>query len=169
MGVVQTNADGLRWHFGTRQTGDEANFGDAANPMGVDKELSIHLRGSDFTAGGGANPPYLGTTVIIPAGFTLREVIGEVTEVFVLGGTTPVINFGVQGSEATNRVAQVSEAQAEALGTYNLTATAAGTLAVNTPLAAQQTLAILLGGTNPTVTAAGRIVLTVRWQKAYGA
>lgn len=164
MGVVQTNADGLRWHFGTRQTGDEANFGDAANPMGVDKELSISLRGSDFTG-----TTYNGTTVIIPAGFTLREVIAEVTEVFVVTGTTPTINVGVLGSETTNRVAQLSEAQAEALGTYSLTTSAAGTLAVNTPLAAQQTLSIALGGTTPAVTAAGRVVITVRWQKAYGA
>lgn len=116
--------------------------------------MVIDLAGSDFTSG-----VYTGTTVAIKAGLTVRTVTAETFEVFALGGTTPVINIGVSGAEGTNRVAQISEAQAEAVGTYAITP--AGTLAANTPLAANSTLNVALGGTSPTVTSAGKLRLTV--------
>jgi hypothetical protein len=84
----------------------------------------------------------------------------EVQEAFNLGGTTPVINIGVSGSEGTNRVAQISKAQAEAVGTYSIAP--AGTLAVNTPLAAPATIGVALGGTSPTSTSAGRVKVSFR-------
>lgn len=109
----------------------------------------------------GAN--YTGVTGSLPAGATITEnALVEVTEAFNLGGTTPVINIGVQGTEGTNRLAQVSEAQAEALGTYSIAS--AGTLAVNTPLAAAVTIKVALGGGTPTITTAGKLKLTIRYR-----
>lgn len=165
MGTIWTNPDGLRVHFGTRATGDEANFGEAANPTGTMKEIAVSIRGADFDS----SEAYTGRTVDLPAGVTVREVIGEVVEAFALGGTTPTINVGVSGSVATNRAAQLSEAQAEAVGVYNLTSTAAGTLAANTPLAAASTVTIALGGTSPTVGAAGKVVVYIRYSDPQGA
>ena len=109
----------------------------------------------------GAN--YTSVTGTLPAGATITEnAIVEVNEVFNLGGTTPVINIGVSGTEGTNRVAQVSEAQAEALGTYSIAS--AGTLAKDTPLAAAVTIKVALGGTSPTITSAGKMKLTIRYR-----
>lgn len=99
----------------------------------------------------------------LPAGATLSEnALVEVTEAFVLGGTTPVINIGVSGSEGTNRIAQVSQAQAQAVGVYSIAS--AGTLAKDTPLAAAATIKVALGGTSPTITTAGKMKITVRYR-----
>lgn len=154
MGTVQTNADGLRWHFGTRASGDEANFGTNGD-VGPTKSLVIEVKGSDFTSN-----VYTGPTLSLPKGFTWRTGITEVTEAFALGGTTPTILVGVSGSEATNFLATVSEAQAEAVGVYN--EAGGGTLAANTPLAATSTITIVLGGTSPTVTAAGKMRISIQ-------
>lgn len=96
----------------------------------------------------------------LPAGTTVvGNAIAEINEVFVLGGTSPVINVGVSGSEGANRLAQLSQAQAQALGTYSVAS--AGTLAVNTPLAATATIIVALGGTTPTVGTGGKCKLVV--------
>lgn len=153
---IYSNADGLRTHYGRRLTGDEANFGFSGGDNGSDKELVFELRGSDFSSG-----TYTGPTLAVKAGLTVRTVTAEVTEAFNLGGTTPVINVGVSGSEGTNRFAQISEANAEAVGTYAITP--AGTLAANTPLAADSTISVALGGTSPTVTSAGKIRIAVKY------
>lgn len=157
MGTIFNNADGLRMQFGTRKAGDEANFGTNGD-VGPDKQIVVEIKGSDFTSN-----VYTGPTMILPAGATVRESLAEVTEVFVLGGTTPTINVGVSTTEATNRLAQLSQAQAQALGVVNTSATAAGTLAVGTPLAAQSTISIALGGTTPTVTAVGKLKITIKY------
>jgi hypothetical protein len=112
--------------------------------------LVLDISGSD----------YLTAQATLPAGATIvGNALVEVREAFALGGTTPVINVGVSGSEGTNRLAQISEAQAEALGTYSIAS--AGTLAVNTPLAAAATIKVALGGTTPTITAAGKLRLVI--------
>ena len=159
MGTLWNNSDGLRVHFGTRRTGEEAGFAAVANEFGFEKVLVFDLRGADFTAG-----TYTGPTGSVLAGIVVRDVTVEVTEAFNLGGTSPVINVGVSGSEGTNRFAQISEAQAEAVGTYAITA--AGTLAPNTPLAANQTINVTLGGTSPTITSAGRLRVIVNYTDA---
>lgn len=155
MGTIYTNADGLRVHFGTRRSGDEANFGTYGD-VGTQKELVFEVKGTDF-----ASNVYTGPTITLKAGFVWRSGVAEVLEAFALGGTTPTLNVGVSGSEATNRAAQLSEAQAEAAGVYNMAG--AGTLAANTPLAADATLSIALGGTSPTVTTAGKVRITVKY------
>lgn len=93
----------------------------------------------------------------LPAGASLVGTpLVEIEEAFDLGGTTPVINVGVSGSTATNYAVQISEAQAEAIGTY-LSAAPAGTLALTAaPLTAEATIVVALGGTNPTAAAKGK-------------
>ena len=112
--------------------------------------LVLDISGSD----------YLTAQATLPAGATIvGNALVEVREAFALGGTTPVINVGISGAEGTNRLAQISEAQAEALGTYSIAS--AGTLAVNVPLAAAATIKVALGGTTPTITAAGKLRLVI--------
>ena len=120
---------------------------------GADRELVIRFSGDT----------YLTVTGTLPAGAVIvGNAVVEVEEAFVLGGTTPVINVGVSGSEGTNRLAQLSEAQAEAVGTVSVAS--AGTLAVNTPLAAAATIKVALGGTTPTITAAGKAKLVITYR-----
>lgn len=120
----------------------------AMSTIGAERELVVVFSGDT----------YLSVTGALPAGAMVTgNSMVEVVEVFALGGTTPVINVGVSGSEGTNRLAQISEAQAEAVGTYSIAT--AGTLAVNVPLAAAVVIKVALGGTTPTITSAGRAKL----------
>lgn len=123
-------------------------------PMsGAEGELVIHFSGDT----------YLTVTGAMPAGAMVTgHALVEVSEVFALGGTTPVINIGVQGSEGTNRIAQISEAQAEAVGTYAIAS--AGTLAEDAVLASAAVIKIALGGTSPTITAAGRAKVVIPYR-----
>lgn len=99
----------------------------------------------------------------LPAGAVVTgNAIVEVREVFVLGGTTPTINIGVSGSHGTNYLRELSEAQGEALGVSS--GASAGSLAVNTPLAAAVSIVVALDGTTPTVTAAGKARVIVPYQ-----
>lgn len=117
------------------------------------RELTFFIRGGALAD----------VTTQLPAGaVVVGNAIVEVQEAFNLGGTTPVINIGVSGSAGTNRLAQVSEAQAEALGTYSIAS--AGTLAVNTPLAAAATIVVELGGTTPTDGGVGRMKVVVPYK-----
>ena len=97
----------------------------------------------------------------LPAGAKPVEWALEVKSVFALGGTTPVINFGTDGSETTNGL-EISEAQAEAVGTY-VSTTFAGTW--QSRLAADTTVSVVLDGTSPTVTSAGEGRLVIRYIK----
>lgn len=106
---------------------------------------------------------YTQVTGQLPAGAVITEnAIFEVTEAFVLGGTTPTLSVGVSTTESTNRLGQLSEAQAEAIGTYSVAP--AGTLAINTPLTAAVTLKVALGGGTPTITSAGKAKMTIRYR-----
>jgi hypothetical protein len=114
------------------------------------RHFVLDFGGSDYTTASGT----------LPAGATIvGNALVEVREVFALGGTTPTINVGVSGSHGTNYLGELSEAQAEALGTYSVAS--AGTLAVNTPLAAAVTIVVGLDGTSPTITAAGKARLVI--------
>lgn len=120
---------------------------------GADRELVIRFSGDTYTTVTGA----------LPAGAVIvGNAVVEVEEAFALGGTTPTIAIGVATTETTNRLAQISEAQAEAVGTYSIAS--AGTLAVNTPLAAAVVIKIALGGTTPTITSAGRAKLVITYR-----
>ena len=114
-------------------------------------ELEVAFRGDNYTL---IETP----AKKIPAGSKVLDAYLEVKEVFALGGTTPTINVGTDGSAATNGV-DISEAQAEATGVYDLTPQ--GTWA--SVLAADTTIAVELGGTSPTITSAGHAVMVIRY------
>lgn len=141
--------NGVTNYYGPRTSFDGASGSEGR--VGNERVYTLYIGGHDLSA----------ATLTLPAGFTSTgNTTVEVQQVFALGGTSPVINIGVSGSEGTNRIAQVSEAQAEALGTYSIAT--AGTLAVNTPLAAAATIAIALGGTSPTNGGVGRMKVSFR-------
>lgn len=145
-----TNADGLVVGYGP-------NFVDYDSVGAVltdsnEKELTFVLDGEKFS-GGVYN---FVSTEAIPVGAVPVSAFVRVSEVFALGGTTPTIQIGTSGTGAAAVFGSLSEANAEALGTYALSVTA-------TPLTATTAgnLRVSLGGTTPTVTSAGRATVTV--------
>ena len=157
--------------FGSRGTGNVTTVTDVSNHYntrdsegargvvkteGLSNEASFEFDGTDV--GNGAFQLKFASK--IPAGAIIEEAYVKVKEAFVLGGTTPVIQVGTEGSEDTNGVV-ISEAQAEATGTYDITSTLTGTWA--SPLAAETTVGLALDGTTPTVTAAGLAEVIVRY------
>jgi len=141
-------------HYGPRASGKTVGVSRTAGFM---KELVIDLDGTMV-----GNDAYALLAPSIPAGSRIEDVYFEVTEVFVLGGTTPVIDVGTEGSEATNGFT-ITEGQAEAVGTYDLTSALAGTWSTAVGLAADTTVGLLLGGSSPTVTTAGKARITIRY------
>lgn len=139
-------------HYGPRETGKTVG---TFYTNGVERELSLDIDGEML---GDASFALLAPS--LPAGAVVLECYADVTEAFVLGGTSPVMNIGTEGSEATNGV-DVSEAQLEAVGTYDITSTVAGTWA--NPLAAATTVGLALGGTSPTTTDAGKVRVVIRY------
>ena len=99
---------------------------------------------------------------IVPAGSLVVDAYVEISEVFALGGTTPTINVGTDGSEGINGV-EISKAEAEALGTVDISASIAGTWA--TSLASDTTVSIALDGTTPTATDAGHAKVVIGYVK----
>lgn len=142
-------------HYGPRNTGKTVGKMDMD---GVINELVIDL---DGTMVGNEAYPLLAPT--IPQYAIVEDVYLEVTEVFVLGGTTPAIEVGTEGSEATNGFT-ITKTQAEAVGTYDLTSALSGTWAAG--LAAETTVGLALSGTSPTVTSAGKARVVIRYIKA---
>lgn len=139
-------------HFGRRLSKGTVGVYDTD---GIMKELSVEIDGDML---GKAAWPLLAPK--LPKGAKIRQVLLVITEAFVLGGTTPAIKIGTATTEATNGVS-ITEAQAEALGTVDLTGTLAGTWA--NPLAAATTVGIALAGTSPTTTTAGRGRVVIRY------
>lgn len=97
----------------------------------------------------------------LPKGSKIRNILMVVTEAFALGGTTPSIKIGTLGSEATNGTS-ITQAQAQALGTYDLTTVLAGTWA--NPITANTTIGLALAGTAPTSNVnVGKARLVIRY------
>jgi hypothetical protein len=109
------------------------------------------------------NAPDTVADVVVPAGAYIEKAFYETTEVFTLGGTTPAIEIGTNGSEATNGVT-VTEAQAEAVGAGDITAQLAGTWD-NAALAADTTVGIAMSGTSPTSATTGKLRVTIVYRK----
>lgn len=141
-------------HYGQRDTGKTQGV---TRTAGFVRELVIDLDGEMV-----GNEAFPLIAPSLPAGVRIEDVFLEVTEAFVLGGTSPVIEVGTETSEATNGVT-ISETIAEATGVYDLTSTLSGTWAATTGLAAATTLGIDLAGTTPTVTDAGKARLVIRY------
>ena len=139
-------------HYSTRDTGKtQGNI----KTEGSMNELTIDIDGDMVS-----NAAYPLIAPSLPAGAIIEDVYAEVSEVFVLGGTTPALEIGTETSEATNGFT-VTEAQAEAAGTYDLTSALSGTWAA--PLAAATTVGLALSGTTPTVTSAGKMRVVIRY------
>lgn len=140
---------GVNNFYGPRPTPDGATG--VLKTEGAYNELTIELSGKNI------NDDVISGT--LPAGAKPIEVIVDIEEVFALGGTTPTVEVGTDGSEATNG-ASISEAIMEAVGTTVITSFN-GTWANR--LAATTTVSVALGGTTPTVTDAGNGRIVVRY------
>lgn len=151
-GSTTADSYGVHNHFGQRE---------AKGSVGVHKtdgamnELVLDLDGDMLTAG---ELPLLNP--VLPAGSLVKEVFLEVSEAFVLGGTSPAVEVGTDGSEATNGVT-VTEAQLEAVGTTDITSALSGTWAAG--LTADTTVELAMSGTSPTSTSAGKARVVVRY------
>ena len=142
-------------HFGAMQT-DVSNG--VTETDGLVKEVVI-----DFDGTVASNQAFPLIAPFLRKGAVIKDAIFDVTEVFVLGGTSPTILVGTDGTEVTNGLV-ITQAQAQALGTYDIASTLTGTWA--SPLAADTTVGIALGGTSPTSTSAGKGRLVVRYYDA---
>lgn len=152
MGFENMVKRGVPNFFGPR-TATEGLAGEFRTDGAV-KELVL-----DFTGENINDDVYAVQTFTLPAGAKLLRAITEISEAFVLGGTTPTIDVGTDGSEGTNGF-DIVEADAEAVGVY-VDTTFAGTWANR--LAADTLVSVALGGASPTVTAAGRAKVVLEY------
>jgi len=142
-------------HYGPFSTGKTVGVTDTD---GFIREVSLDIDGEMV---GNAAYPLMAPS--IPAGAVIKEVFLVVNEAFSLGGTGPVIDVGTEGSEATNGVT-ITQAQAQAVGSYDVSAALSGTWAAG--LAAATTVGLALNGTTPTVTSAGKARVVIRYMRA---
>lgn len=140
--------------YGPMQTDNSAGV---TERDGFENEASWDINGT--MVGNGA---FDLTAPTIPAGAIIESAYAYVSEAFVLGGTSPTILVGTNGSEVTNGLV-LSATAAGSVKAYDLTSTLTGTWAA--PLVAETTVGIALGGTSPTVTSAGKVRIVVRYSK----
>lgn len=127
------------------------NFGprDAGETVGVNKvegmkeELVIDLTPELINQG--QLIPF-----VLPAGAVIKDVYIDVETAFDLSGTTPAVEIGTSGSEATNGFT-ISDTILEGTGSSNLTSELSGTWDAEAPLAANTIVSIATSGTNPVV------------------
>jgi hypothetical protein len=143
-------------HFGQRNERDEESAG-IVNTQGVYNELTIDFDAATLSAGA-----FNLTPAAIPAGSRVIRVLVEVQAAFSLGGTTPAVRIGTLGSAPTNGFT-ISEAQAEAVGMYDVTASVNGTWA--NQLAARTVVGIALTGTTPTNGTVGRARVIIEYAR----
>ena len=132
-------------HFGQRDFGDVSGViktEGAINELTFDLDADV-LKGKGFPI----------VQSMIPAGSRVRLALVEVEEAFTLAGTTPAVSIGTKGSEAANGL-DISKAQLEAVGVYDVSSTLAGTWHATTGvgLLAKTDVGIILTGTTPSVT-----------------
>ena len=155
-GVSTTRVTTVNTYFGSRDSGKTVG---ETRTAGFVTELTLDIDGSMVSDGS-----YALIAPTIPAGAIIEDVYVDVSEVFVLGGTTPVIDIGTEGSEATNGFT-ITEAQAEAVKMLDLTSALSGTWAAG--LVADTTVGLLLGGGGAnTSTAAGKMRVVIRYVSA---
>lgn len=145
-------------HYGPRTTGKSNGV---IGTEGAMNELTLHLDGKVVSDEEFA----LYVKPFLPAYCRIEDVYLEVEEVFVLGGTSPVVNVGTDGSETTNGI-EITESQLETVGVYDLTSTLAGTWAAAGGITAETTLGIVMDGTSPTSDeTAGKAKVVIRYVK----
>ncbi len=157
MSVENTAGLGVNASYGPREREVGKLSGGLVSKHGSVFEAVVYIRGNDFDGGTSFD-----TELTIPAGGVFLDATCEVNEVFALGGTTPTINVGTNGSEGTNYVLELSEASAESLST-SINRTGAGDFA--NPLTADAAIGVALDGTSPTVTADGAAKVVIRYIK----
>lgn len=150
MGFESNTGLNVNNHYGERPTGQTSGNFKTEGPM---NKLSIQVNSADIDVALFGDP-------VLPAGALVTGAYVRVTEAFVLGGTTPTILTGTESSEVTNGLV-LSEAQAEAIGLYDIFSTVTGTWAAM--LAAETAVAIVLGGGSPTKTAAGKMEVVIEY------
>lgn len=157
-GVSTTRVRDVHNHFGPREAG---GVDGVLKVEGLTEQLIINFTGKEYNDSvRPALVPY-----ILPAGAVIKAVYIDVEEAFVVSGTTPALEVGTSGSEATNGFT-VTEAQLEATDTVNLTSALSGTWDAEAPLAADTTVAAVLSGTTPAVTDAGKARITIVYDRA---
>lgn len=152
-GVSTTRVTEVSNHFGPKVSGGAVGV---VKTEGSLNEASLTISGQNASDGSFD----LKTAFKLPAGAVVEKAWVKVTEAFTLGGTSPTILVGTDGSEVTNGLV-ISEAQAEAAGTYDVTSTLTGTW--GSPLAAQTTVGLAMGGTSPTSASTGKLKLVVQY------
>jgi hypothetical protein len=131
--------NGVKNYYGPR-TRHEATFG-GVKTEGVRKELVLTFQGDN----------YLTVSGIIPAGaMIVGSGMREVTEVFALTGNADNTILIGAATPATNFLATVTKAQAEAIGTSS--GVSGGSLLINTVVAVDTTITVSIGGTTPAIT-----------------
>lgn len=150
MAFEDNNGLNVNNHYGVRDTGQTSGN---IKTEGAKNQLSIQVDAKDIDVALFADP-------VLPAGALVTGAYVRVIEAFALGGTTPTILTGTDTSEVTNGLV-LSEAQAEAVGLYDIFGTVTGTWAAM--LAAETDVAIVLGGTTPTKTAAGSMEIIIEY------
>lgn len=138
---------GITNRFGPRSLPE--GKGGAVKTEGVLVQYELFITGADFATS-------TLDSVVIPAGFKPIRALVEVDVVGSMGGTTPHFCVGTSGSAATNGF-DVSKAQAEATGVYEITSFN-GTWAAQ--LTANTTIGLGLEG-DSTITSAGEFKVII--------
>jgi hypothetical protein len=125
--------------------------------------LTVTLTGADLDDMATANGKYPFPQVVLPKGAVILKAYFRVTEAFVITGTTPVVDIGTSGSEATNGVT-ISETNLESIGADDVTAALAGTWAAGVALTAATDVGVAFsGGTTTSDPAVGKAFITVEY------
>lgn len=143
---------GITNRFGPRTLPE--GKGGVVKTEGVLTQVVLYFTGADFASS-------TLDTVIVPAGFKPLRALVEVETVGVVTGTSPHICVGTSGSAATNGF-DITEAQAEATGVYEITSFN-GTWAAQ--LAAATTIGLGLEG-DTAITSAGKFKVTIEGYSA---
>ena len=159
-GFENTSGLNVSTYYGPVSTPDGTSG--SMNTMGAVAELAFEFSGRNINDGG-----QLDGFIKLPAGVRVVSAYVEVEEVFDLGGTSPTINIGTDGSASTNGVA-ITSAAAEAVGVYtdgDSSVSINGTWNTSAGLTAETSVSVELGGANPTATNAGKARVIVSYIK----
>lgn len=119
-------------------------------------ELTFEVSGKDV------NENLTNVLTTLPAGIRFVDFYVEVQEAFVVAGTTPALEVGTNGTEATNGFT-ISETILETVGISDISTTFAGTWAAM--LAADTAVGFALSGAGAAVTDAGHVRIVARYIK----
>ena len=123
---------------------------------GTKSEYTLHLTGEVLQT-------RLISPVRIPAGTVIKRATLRVTQAFDLA-TSSVVRVGTSGAEAANGVS-LTEAQLEAVGYVDVTASLNGAFAANAVLAANTLLGIAFTAGSVTNRNVGKAVLVIETER----